>query len=129
MVSGAATHVALSPLGSIAMYGGQMTSLNRWMIADCGSVTWTAFRPTTDKESLMDELALLRRPDGTLDAYVWPGGYPIYYFDAENNTLCPICAAKEGYSSPVTHWDINWEDNDLTCDDCYKPIESAYADE
>lgn len=71
-------------------------------------------------------MELPRNSDGTLAAYVWPGGYPLYYLDAENNTLCPACANKEGYSSPVTDADVNYEDTDLICNDCYKRIESAY---
>jgi hypothetical protein len=72
---------------------------------------------------------LMRRADGSLDAYVWPGGYPVYYLDSENNVLCPICAAKEGYGSPIAAWSVNWEDAELTCDDCLKRIESAYAED
>jgi hypothetical protein len=29
---------------------------------------------------------------GSLDAYGWPGGYPIYYLDRHDDTLCPGCA-------------------------------------
>jgi hypothetical protein len=29
---------------------------------------------------------------GSLDAYAWPGGYPVYYLDKNNDVLCPKCA-------------------------------------
>jgi hypothetical protein len=66
---------------------------------------------------------------GQLDAYAWPGGYPLFYLDGENNVLCPTCANKDGYSSPVVACDVNYEDSSLYCDDCSQRIESAYAEE
>lgn len=33
-------------------------------------------------------------PDGKLEAYAWPGGYPICYLDLEESILCPACATK-----------------------------------
>jgi hypothetical protein len=69
-----------------------------------------------------------RNTDGTLAAYCWPGGYPLYYQDREDNVLCPNCAGKQGYS-PIVACSVNWEDPDLTCDDCSKRIESAYAED
>jgi hypothetical protein len=30
--------------------------------------------------------------NGKLDAYAWPGGYPIYYLDRRGDVLCPKCA-------------------------------------
>jgi hypothetical protein len=67
--------------------------------------------------------------DGKLSAYAWPGGYPLFYFDAENNVLCVTCARKDGYGSPIVACDVNWEDTELICDDCYQLIESAYGEE
>jgi len=74
-------------------------------------------------------MTLERDENGKLPAYVWPGGYPIYYLDNENNVLCPICANKEGMSTEPIAFDVNWEDVSLYCDDCSKRIESAYAEE
>lgn len=74
-------------------------------------------------------MELPRDDDGKLSAYAWPGGYPIYYFDAEGNVLCPTCANKDGYSSPVVAADVNYEDASLFCDDCSTRIESAYAED
>lgn len=73
-------------------------------------------------------MELPRGDDGKLSRWAWPGGYPIYYLDQENNVLCPDCANKEGYSSPVVAADVNWEDTNLHCDDCSKQIESTYGD-
>jgi hypothetical protein len=41
--------------------------------------------------------AFPRNPDypvtyGSLDAYAWPGGYPVFYLDRNNDVLCPKCA-------------------------------------
>lgn len=77
----------------------------------------------------MTQQELPRDSDGKLSSWAWPGGYPIYYLDNENNILCPDCANKEGYSTEPVAADVNWEDSELFCDDCNKRIESAYADE
>lgn len=91
-----------------------------------------------------------------LATYAWPGGYPIFYLDGENNCLCPKCAneSRAKYVEDVlgemcawclgeevyTSWcmsskelpiaaDANWEDPHLYCDNCNQRIESAYADD
>jgi hypothetical protein len=66
--------------------------------------------------------------DGKLSAYAWPGGYPLFYLDGENNVLCVTCARKDGYNSPIVDCDVNHEDTELTCFDCSQRIESAYGD-
>ena len=73
---------------------------------------------------------LPRNDDGTLASWAWPGGYPIYYVDRENNVLCPKCANRETDESqaPIDA-DVNWEDANLICDDCSARIPSAYAEE
>jgi hypothetical protein len=72
--------------------------------------------------------------------YAWPGGYPMFFLCSDGGSLCPKCArenarvimqaiqlgAHDGWRVVAT--DINWEDPDLTCDNCDKPIESAYGD-
>lgn len=90
---------------------------------------------------------------GELPTYAWPGGYNLYYLDAENSTLCPKCANEqekdrliaqieaedEGYVwngnapglgtlSAIIAYDVNYEDDDLYCDQCGEHIESAYGD-
>jgi hypothetical protein len=79
-----------------------------------------------------------------LPAYAWPGGYPILYVFADGGACCPACAnrniadidsANRGEGRRNSHggwalggWDVNYEDADLHCDHCGKPIDAAYAD-
>jgi hypothetical protein len=87
--------------------------------------------------SLSPKVRVLLQMFGTADqpeteelpAYAWPGGYPLFYLDSENNVLCPTCANKLDMSTGVTEYDVNWEDNTLYCDDCSARIESAYGEE
>lgn len=37
----------------------------------------------------------LRLPDGSLESFALPGGYPILYLDSHNEVLCPACATVE----------------------------------
>lgn len=69
----------------------------------------------------------IRTKDGTLPHTAWPGGYPMYYVDDKNCVLCPDCANKDGYGFEIVAYDINWEDENLYCDDCNEKIESAYG--
>ena len=48
------------------------------------------------------EIQKYREDNGTLPAYAWPGGYPIYYVLADGETLCPACANRENGSIAVT---------------------------
>lgn len=76
---------------------------------------------------------LHRNEDGTLPAFAWPGGYPIYYFTEDYGILCPNCANTDGSEDSddpqwkLTAADIHWEGEPLTCDNCSAQIESAYA--
>ena len=84
-----------------------------------------------------------RDENGNLPAFAWPGGYPIFYLCADGGILCPECAnkesaIKEAEENPAypdfDQWrivasDINWEDPDLTCDNCSQRIESAYSEQ
>ena len=70
---------------------------------------------------------------GCLPAYAWPGGYPLFYLDGENSVLCPTCADQSRHDMvesfrPVAV-DVNWEDEDMHCDQCSRPIECAYPQE
>ena len=85
-----------------------------------------------------------RNENGKLDAYAWPGGYPIYYLCADNGILCPACANGENGSIAFTadqrpadgsnedkQWHIvaagiNYEDCFLCCDHCNVLIPAAY---
>jgi len=66
-----------------------------------------------------------RQSDGTYPAYAWPGGYPLYYLDREDNILCPTCASQE--TNPV-EGQVYYEGSTLQCDECFATIESAYGD-
>lgn len=73
---------------------------------------------------------LPRDNDGKLSSFAWPGGYPIFYLDKENSVLCPDCANK---SEEVPQFrpiaaEVNYEDNELFCDQCSQRIESAYGE-
>ncbi len=75
------------------------------------------------------DILAMRDDNGNLPAYAWPGGYPIFYLDSENNVLCPSCANQnDEYTAPIVAHDCNWEDPDLYCDHCDNRIESAYAE-
>ena len=71
--------------------------------------------------------------NGQLDSYAWPGGYPLFYLDGENSCLCPDCANKSYHDpeeiekfKPIA-CSVNYDDNDLYCDQCSKPIDVAYT--
>ena len=81
-------------------------------------------------------LPVCREP---LPAYAWPGGYPIYYIFADGGCCCPKCANdniigidREGRNShggwKLAACDVNYEDEDLTCDHCGAKIEAAYGE-
>ncbi len=79
-----------------------------------------------------DVKAFIRRP------YTWPGGYPMFLVMNDGGTMCKDCARSEwplicdsirsdtadGWSPSATM--INWEDTELSCDHCYRLIESVY---
>lgn len=74
------------------------------------------------------------------DRFTWPGGYPMYLICQDGEALCFECARKNAReiisairnrNAPdwrVTMLDINYEDVDLECAHCNKPIESAYGE-
>jgi hypothetical protein len=74
---------------------------------------------------------LPKNNDGSLSAYAWPGGYPIFYLDNQNSVLCARCAQKN-YSEPepvffIVAADANYENDSLYCDECSDRIECAYG--
>lgn len=72
----------------------------------------------------------LYRVGGKLPAYIWPGGYPLYYIAAETGEVfCTECANQQDAEPEITHYDVNWEDGELFCCGCGQRIESAYAEE
>ena len=71
-------------------------------------------------------LSEIRDDYGLLPAYAWPGGYPIFYLDRDNSTLCPDCANAD--ESGAEAWDTYLEGPTIHCDECNAEIESAYGD-
>jgi len=76
-----------------------------------------------------------------LDAFAWPGGYPLFYISHDCAAFCPACANKEidriaaEIASPDRHdqfrliaVEVNYENDDLYCDHCNETIPSAYGD-
>ena len=71
--------------------------------------------------------------------WVWPGGYPLHFIMDDGESMCFDCVRAEYrlISQSVTHryidgWRVvacetNWEDSDLYCAHCNKPIQSAYG--
>lgn len=67
---------------------------------------------------------------GALDAYAWPGGYPIIYVIG-GEVFCNKCAAElrdsEDGCTNITH-DTYMEGPPEDCAECGAVIESAYGD-
>lgn len=72
--------------------------------------------------------------------YTSLGSYPVFLYTSDGAALCWECCRKEyrqvstairekssdGFR--VVGCEINYEDDDLMCDHCSKPIESAYGE-
>ena len=86
----------------------------------------------------MRKLAFRRDEKGCCEKYVFPGGYPVYYVCADGGILCPDCVDSEQALIDVAdehdrQWmvigqEINYEDDQLYCDNCNKRIKPAYSD-
>jgi hypothetical protein len=80
--------------------------------------------------------------DGSLPAFVFPGGYPILYLAADGGIFCPACA--NGQNGSLAHrgpapdgiedgqWQLvdamlHMEGGPESCDHCGADIESAYG--
>ena len=73
--------------------------------------------------------------------YAWPGGYPMYMLCADGGCLCHKCAGenakliiqatvlRDNHMWECEAIDVNWEDADLTCDNCGELIECAYGED
>ena len=59
---------------------------------------------------------------GKVRSFTSVGGYPLFYWNEEEEILCPCCADGEG---GVKGADVNWE-SEMFCDLCSSQIESAY---
>lgn len=95
--------------------------------------------PHQKEDDAMSDLPRLN--DGSLAAYTWAGGYPIYYIcknDERIFTACAHCARKvdQGlYDGHVVDAELNWKEIDLFysveayhlyCTKCGEPIECKH---
>ena len=83
---------------------------------------------------------MIRNDSGEIATYAWPGGYPLYYACKDGGVLCAKCvnaniklildATLEDLNTgwEVAGADINYEDQELTCDNCNAQIEAAYTE-
>lgn len=74
----------------------------------------------------------LESPSDQLPSCVWPGGYPVIYYDRDCDVLCPDCANRslcddDGFTSPVVDGDVYWEGPDEVCAECGAALPSAYG--
>lgn len=72
--------------------------------------------------------------------YAWPGGYPKFAIMHDGECLCAACVkenfaliarstrdnSRDGWTLSAV--EINWEDTDMVCAHCAKPIDSAYGE-
>ena len=73
------------------------------------------------------------------DHFAWPGGYPLMVILSDGECLCAKCteenlrlivsatAKRDDAQWEAIGQDVNWEDEELICANCYKLIESAYG--
>ena len=74
-------------------------------------------------------------------AYAWPGGYPLYFITSDGAALSFEAAKTERRNilQSIAHrtndgWrvigaDVNWEDQELTCEHTGERIPSAYGED
>ena len=68
--------------------------------------------------------ALAQMNDGRLPEFSWPGGYAIYYKDADGMVECPVCAQghlEEGRFAPES-WHVDWNDDQPKCTFCHNRV-------
>jgi len=70
--------------------------------------------------------------------YAWPGGYPCFFVTSDGEALSFKAAqenaglirdaviAQDNSGWRVVAFEVNWEDNELTCSDTGERIECAY---
>lgn len=75
---------------------------------------------------------MVRQPDASLRGYSDVGCYPIFYLTTDHmggdpQVACPECATRaHEYGCMVTHAEVNWETQDLECENCNETIDAAY---
>lgn len=88
----------------------------------------------------LDLPKMIAENGGTVPAFAWPGGYPLFYVCKDGGVLSPeavqaelaLVLAAEADGDDQWHviaMDANWEDTNLYCDHTGNRIPSAYADE
>jgi hypothetical protein len=74
------------------------------------------------------------------NGFAWPGGYPLFAITSDGGCLCPKCVtdnyriiresqrddSHDGWQ--VEAVEINYESEDLYCDNCNDAIPSAYGE-
>lgn len=70
--------------------------------------------------------------------YAWPGGYPLFFICKDGSTLSfnHVLTNKEDYAHWIAEGShdaivgvcVNWEDQDLFCDDSGVKIDAAYGE-
>ena len=70
---------------------------------------------------------------GALRSYTDVGCYPITYFAADGECLCPKCATEQARCRRdwprIVDADVIWEGDAGLCSNCNNPIETAYGDD
>lgn len=72
------------------------------------------------------DLSNYRNEDGTLMGMTFPGCYPIVYYTACGDVLCPECAEVEDECN-ITGVDTYMEGPIIQCAECGVEIDSAYG--
>ena len=91
------------------------TTVNGWPCPDCG-------KPVNHDWTI---------PGSTLEAYAWPGGYPVIYLDHGGDVLCAECATvdrDDPDTKPLQGYGIHWEGAPECCAECNEEIPSAYGE-
>lgn len=102
---------------------------------------WGATPLRADYQKTFARIDKLSQVKATLRAgsVTWPGCYPLFFITRDGAALCFDCARKEFrqvawdfLNDCSTGWrisgcDVNYENQELTCDHCNKKIDSAYG--
>jgi len=89
-----------------------------------------------DYKKMETEIQNKIKTEHKVDICTWPGGYPLFYLTKDCDALCPDCVNKniDLVSDPddpqwyVVGYDVNYENEELVCDNCNSKIPSAYGE-
>lgn len=90
--------------------------------------------------ALNAHLKAMEAIDQVSQGYTSVGSYPLFALTVDGSCLCPSCVREEkdlilgAHENHDKQWqidavDVNWESEDLICDNCYELIECAYPSE